>query len=405
MTERTVIVGAGHGGTTAAVELRARGYEGEVVLLSDEPVEPYERPPLSKDWLTRADGARDPLHGAAALAERGVDLRLGARAARLDRAARMVHLEDGEAVPYTHAILATGSLARRLPLPGAEADGVHGLRTAADAAGLRDALAPGARLVVIGAGYIGLEVAASARGRGAEVTVIELADRPMARTASAPVSAFYRARHEAEGVRFVMPSGVAAIEAPGGRATGVRLTDGTVLPADAVLIAAGGVPDTALAEAAGLATEGGVATDEAGRTDDPSVFAIGDAARRPTPWADAPLRLESVHSALEMARLAAAAITGTKPPALVAPWFWSDQYDLKLQIAGLVGAEAGTLIVREGGDALSVFHVAGERLLAVEAINDPRAYMTGRTALTRGQAVDAAILADPARDPKDALIR
>ena len=402
--QRTVIVGAGHGGTTAAVDLRARGYEGEVVLLSDEPVEPYERPPLSKGWLT-ADGAPEPLHGAAALAERGVTLRLGARAAALDLEKRAVRLEDGEALPYTHAILATGSRARRLPLPGIDADGVFSLRTAADAEGLRGVLVPGARLVVVGAGYIGLEVAASARARGADVSIVELADRPMARTASAPISAFYQARHEAEGVRFVMPSGVASVETDSGRATGVHLTDGTVLPADAVLIAAGGVPDIALAEGAGLTTGGGVLTDEAGRTSDASVFAIGDAARRPTPWADAPIRLESVHSALEMARLAAAAITNTKPPALVAPWFWSDQYDLKLQIAGLVGAIPAELIVREGTNTLSVFSVAGDRLLAVEAVNDPRAYMTGRMALTRGQRVDPSVLADPARDVKDALLR
>ena len=397
-----VIIGAGHGGTTAAVELRNRGYDGPVTLLSEEPVEPYERPPLSKDWLLRKDAGRDVLFGAETLAARSIDLRIGVTATGIDRGARTV-AAGGETLPYDALILATGSRARRLPLPGIDAGGVFSLRTAADADALREALAPGARLVVVGAGYIGLEVAASARRRGADVTIVELADRPMARTASEAVSAFYQARHEAEGVRFVLPTGVTGIEIEGGRAAGVALSTGEMLVADAVLIAAGGAPDTALAEAAGLDAVGGVLTDEVGRTSDEAIFAIGDAARRPTPWSDEPLRLESVHNALEMARLAAAVITDTKPPALVAPWFWSDQYDLKLQIAGLVGG--GTEVVRRTDDSLAVFHLQGERLRAVEAVNDPRAYMLGRTAITKGQAVDPSVLADPSADLRSAVRR
>lgn len=398
-----VIVGAGHGGVTAAIELRAKGYAGPVTLLSDEPVAPYERPPLSKAWLTAPDGAPPPLYDADTLAERGIALRLGARAEAVDTGARTVTV-GGAMLPYDHLILATGAAARRLPLPGCDAEGVHTLRTAADAERLKAALGEGVRLVVVGAGYIGLEVAASARKRGADVTVAELSDRPMARTASVEVAAFFQAAHEARGVRFVFGDGLAAIETEDARARGVRLASGRVLPADAVLLAAGGVPDCALATAAGLDCDDGIVVDEAARTSAPGVYAVGDATRRPSAFAHAPIRLESVHNALEQARLAAADVAGAPPPRVEAPWFWSDQYDLKLQIAGLVG-DADRRIVREGPGALSVFHLRGGALRAVEAVNDPRAYMTGRTALTRGLAVDVGVLADPEADLKDALAR
>ncbi len=398
---RIVIVGAGHGGATAAVELKARGYEGEVLLLSDEPVAPYERPPLSKAWLTSEEG-KPSLYDEETLAGRGVTFRAGARAERLDREEKAVILSGGERIGYGKLILATGSLARRLSLPGAELGGVHTLRTAGDAEALRLELRPGRRLAVIGGGYIGLEVAASARKLGAEVTVIELAPRLMARTASEEVSAFFRAVHEAHGVRFLFGQGVDAILGEG-RATGVRLGSGEEVRADAVLMAAGGMPDCALAREAGLPCEGGVLVDEEARTPDPDVYAIGDLSLRPTPFAEGRIRLESVHNALEQARIAAASITGTKPPRLEAPWFWSDQYGLKLQIAGLVPPE-GQRVVRRGEGRLAVFHLAAQRLMAVEAVNDPRAYMVGRKALTTGQGVDAEVLADPAADVKDALV-
>ncbi|MCQ8184487.1 NAD(P)/FAD-dependent oxidoreductase [Parvularcula maris] len=402
--EQIVIVGAGHGGTTAAVELRSRGFEGGIVLLSDEPVEPYERPPLSKAWLT-ADGAeKDSLYGLDTLSERGIDLRLGAKAETLDLAARSLRLGDGSELTYSALILATGSQARKLPISGMECENVFSLRTAGDADALRAALVPGSKLVVVGAGYIGLEVAASARKLGADVTIVELADRCMPRTASVTISDFYHQYHEEHGVAFVLKDGVSALEAEGDHVTGVALSSGSVLPADAVLIAAGGVPDDILAQQAGIACDNGILTDENGRTSDPSVYAIGDAARRPTPWAEEALRLESVHSALEMARLVAADITGSQPPALQPPWFWSDQYDLKLQIVGLVtpGFEQ---IKRHTEGSLSVFHLKGDELMAVEAVNDPRAYMLGRTALSKGLAVDRHVLSDPEADLKNALLR
>jgi 3-phenylpropionate/trans-cinnamate dioxygenase ferredoxin reductase subunit len=402
--EQIVIVGAGHSGTTAAVELRSRGHEGPVVLLSDEAVEPYERPPLSKAWLTAQGAEKDSLYGLETLAERGIDLRLGARAEAIDTGRRSLRLEGGEELAYGALILATGSTARKLPIPGIDADNVHSLRTASDADALREALAPGRRLVVIGAGYIGLEVAASARKIGAHVTVVELADRCMPRTASRTISDFYHQYHEDRGVTFVMEDGVASIETQDRVATEVVLGSGRRLEADAVLIAAGGLPNERLAKEAGLQCADGVLTDENGRTSDPHIYALGDAARRPTPWTGEPLRLESVHSALEMARLSAAHLTGTKPPSLTPPWFWSDQYDLKLQIAGLVTPDREEIVRRQEG-SLSVFHLDGERLLAVEAVNDPRAYMVGRTALAKGAAVDRHVLADLGADPKDALKR
>ena len=404
---RVVIVGAGHGGATAAVELRARGHGGEVLLLSDEPVAPYERPPLSKGWLTSPGGAKPPLYDEATLAARRVTFRSGVRVAGIDRDARRLRTEDAEAIAYDALVLATGSRARRLPVPGAGLPGVHTLRTAADADALRAELRAGARLVVVGAGYVGLEVAASARRLGCAVTIAELAPRPLARTASARVADHFQRLHEAHGVAFLFEDGVAAVEGAGGRAAGVTLGSGRHLPADAVLVAVGGVPDTALAEGAGLDCANGILVDEASRTSDPAVYAVGDATSRPSPFAPpgegGRVRLESVHNALEQARLAAADLTATPPPRIEAPWFWSDQYDTKLQIAGLVRA-GDEQVVRTGPSGLAVFHLRGGGLRAVEAANDPVAYMLGRKALTAGRGVDAAVLADPDADLRAALL-
>jgi 3-phenylpropionate/trans-cinnamate dioxygenase ferredoxin reductase subunit len=390
-----VIVGAGHAGGSAAAFLRQFGYTGEIVVLGEEPLAPYQRPPLSKAWLKgEADGESLLLRPESFYAENGIELRTGVHAEGVDREGEAVLLRGGERVPYDTLILATGSTARKLPIPGADDPAVLELRSAADADRLKAALQPGRRLIVVGAGYVGLEVAASARALGCEVVVVEREARVLARVASEPLSAFFERCHREHGVEVRTGAAVEAIEA-GGR--GVRLTGGEVIAGDAVLVGVGAAACDTLASGAGLACSGGVVVDLEGRTSDPAIFAIGDCAFRPLPLYGAAGRLESVPNALEQAKQAAAAIAGAAAPKPETPWFWSDQYDLKLQIAGLP-LETDRLVVR--GDPLqasfAVFHLRGDLVRCVEAVNAPAEFMAGRQLIGRGQAVDPEKLGDPA---------
>ena len=380
---RILILGAGHAGGTAAALLRQQGWTGPVTLIGEEPVAPYQRPPLSKAWLKgEADAASLALRPESFYAEHRIELRLSARAERIVRRpdGGEVELAGGERLAYDRLILATGSRARRIPLPGLELDGVLELRTAADADRLKAALTPGARLAVVGGGYIGLEAAASARTLGAEAVVIELQSRLLARVAHEVLSAFVHDYHRARGVRFELAAGVHALEGEDGRVAAVRLADGRRIPCDAALIGVGAVPNQELAEAAGLACEGGVVVDLCARTSDPCIYAIGDCTRRPLPLYGCTGRLESVPNALEQAKQAAADLCGTKPPTPETPWFWSDQFDLKLQIAGLPLDAVRTIVRGEPSTArFAVFHLnANDQVQAVEAINAPPEFMAGR---------------------------
>ena len=392
---RVVIVGAGHAGGSAAAFLRQFGHAGEIVLLGEEPLAPYQRPPLSKAWLKgEADGESLLLRPESFYAESGIALRPGVHVDAVDRQSKAVLLRGGERVPYDSLILATGSTARKLPIPGADDPAVLELRSAADADRLKAVLQPGRRLIVVGAGYVGLEVAASARALGCEVVVVEREARVLARVASEPLSAFFDRYHREQGVEVRTAAGVEAIEA-GGR--GVRLAGGEVIEGDAVLVGVGAAAGEALASGAGLACSGGVVVDLEGRTSDPAVFAVGDCTFRPLPLYGSAGRLESVPNALEQAKQAAAAIAGAAAPKPETPWFWSDQYDLKLQIAGLpLGADR--LVVR--GDprqaSFAVFHLGENVVRCVEAVNAPAEFMAGRQLIGRGQAVDPGTLADPA---------
>ncbi len=401
-----VIVGAGHAGGSTAAFLRQFGFGGAITLVGDEPLAPYQRPPLSKAWLKGEAGADELLlkperwYG-----ENGVDLRLSSPVAALDLAGRGVELADGHRIGWERLVIATGARARALSVPGADLYGVLALRDAADAEALKTTLAPGRRLVVVGGGYVGLEAAASARALGAEVVVVEREARVLARVAGPELSAFFTARHRAHGVAFELRADVAALEERDGRAAGVRLGDGRVLPCDAALVGVGAVPDDALARAAGLPCDGGIVVDAQARTAEPDVWAVGDVTRRPLPaYEDRPWRLESVPNALEQARQAACALAGRPAPPPEVPWFWSDQYDLKLQIAGLP-FEADLRVVR--GDPASgrfaVFHLKGGRVRAVEAVNAAPEFMTGRQMIGRGSAVDARRLADPATPLKSLM--
>ncbi|MEA2737663.1 MAG: 3-phenylpropionate/trans-cinnamate dioxygenase ferredoxin reductase component [Acetobacteraceae bacterium] len=389
MTEdsgRIVIAGAGHAGGSAAAMLRQLGWQGAITLVGEEPIPPYQRPPLSKAWLKGEATAESlALRPAKFYPEATIDLRLGTRVAAIDRVAKAVTLSDGKTLPYDFLILALGARARRLPLPGVALGGVLELRTAADADQLKAALHPGARLAVIGGGYIGLEAAASARALGAEAIIIERESRVLARVACPILSDFFQTFHRTKGVTIEVDAQVAALEGSEGHVTGVRLGDGRLIPCDAALIGVGAVANDELARDAGLTCHNGIVVDLAARTDDPAIFAIGDCTSRPLPLYERMGRLESVPNALEQAKQAAAMICGKPPPTPEVPWFWSDQYDLRLQIAGM---PFDTTEIAVRGDVatgkFALFHLTADGTVqAVEAVNASTEFMGGRRIIAR----------------------
>ncbi|SFK45007.1 NAD(P)/FAD-dependent oxidoreductase [Caulobacter sp. UNC279MFTsu5.1] len=403
LNSRVVIVGAGHAGGSAAAFLRQYGHTGPIVLIGDEPLLPYQRPPLSKAWLKgEADADSLQLKPSSWYEEAGVSLRLGGVATSINRGAKTVTLASGETLPYDYLILATGARARALPIPGADLAGVLALRTAADAEALKSALGPGKRLAVVGGGYVGLEAAASAMALGGQATIIEREPRVLARVACETLSRFFQDYHGARGVSFVLDANVAGFDGEDGHVTGVRLADGSVIACDVALVGVGAIPNEELARDAGLDCTNGVVVDIEARTADPFVFAIGDLTHRPLPTYDRQFRLESVPNALEQAKQAAAAIAGRPMPPHEIPWFWSDQYDLKLQIAGLP-FDADRQVVR--GDVaaarFAVFHLKGDLVQAVEAVNAPPEFMAGKQLIARRTPVSVEKLADPTISMKE----
>jgi len=399
-----VIIGAGHAGGTAAALLRQYGYAAPIILVGEEPIAPYQRPPLSKAWLKgEADAESLALKPVAFYAEAGIDLVLAVKATAIDRVGHTVSLSDGRTLAYDALIIATGATARALPIPGADLKGVLSLRSAADAEELKAALRPGKRLAVIGGGYIGLEAAASARALGAEAVVIEKEPRILARVACEVLSTFFTDYHRARGVEFEVGATVEALEGgASGRVTGVRLAEGRIVACDTALVGVGAPPNDQIARAAGLATGGGVVVDIHARTSDPAIYAIGDVTHRPLPHYSRSFRLESVANALEQARQAAAAITGRPPPVEEVTWNWSDQYDIKYQFAG-VPFDVDEVIVR--GDPatgkFAVFHLTGDVIQAVEAVNAPAEFMMGRKLIGQRQPISRSRLADPAVSMKE----
>jgi 3-phenylpropionate/trans-cinnamate dioxygenase ferredoxin reductase subunit len=392
----TIIIGAGHGGGTAAALLRQNGYAEPIILIGEEPHPPYQRPPLSKGWLKGeldADGLL--LRPRDWYAEAGVELRTSTRVVHIDRAAKTVRLSTEEVLAYDTLIIATGARARKLVLPGSDLDGFLELRTIEDAEAIKAWFKPGFRLAVIGGGYVGLEVAASARKLGAEVHVLEREDRLLARVAGPVLSDFFREVHEEQGVNFHFGVSIEGFEGLDGQVSGVKLADGSVVACDAVLVGIGAIPNDDLARDAGLDCDNGVVVDSQARTSDPAVFAIGDMTQRPMPLYERSVRLESVPNALEQARQAAAAITGKPEPKPETPWFWSDQYEFKLQIAGMP-FEVDQVVVR--GDPatrrFAVFHLSRGRVQAVEAINSAPDFMVGKQWIGARREVDPVRLGD-----------
>ena len=391
--DRIVVIGAGQAGVQAVTSLRSEGFAGAISLVGDEIWPPYQRPPLSKAYLS-GEFARERLFlkPDAFYADSQCTLLLGRAIARIDRERKAVVLADGEALSYDRLLIATGARVRPLKVPGAELPGVHYLRGIDDVDRLRPELKDGARLAVVGGGYIGLEVAAVARKRGLKVTIIEAAERVMVRAVSQLLSDFYEAEHRRQGVDFLMN---AMAQSFAGNARVERVvTDKGEVAADVVLVGIGIVPNCEVAQAAGIACDNGISVDEYAATSDPDIFAAGDCTSHPS-FAGGRERLECVQNAIDQARFAAFAMLGRPQPYREVPWFWSDQYDLKLQIAGLI--RRGDLGIVRGDPAkrrFSVFHLRDGVVAAVEAVNAAPDYIVGRKLIAARAEADAARLAD-----------
>lgn len=382
MSAPLVIIGAGQAAAQAVTSLKAEGYGKPIIVVGDEPYLPYQRPPLSKAYLgDEMTEDRLELKAPSFYADAGAEMRLCSRVARIFPAGGEVELADGSRLSYGALLIATGTRARPLPVPGAALPGVYSIRTIDDVKHFRAAARPGARLVIIGGGYIGLETAAKARKLGLDVTVVEGASRLLARVACATISDFARDLHEGHGVVVRTGTGVARILGTDA-VTGVELADGRILKADLVLSAVGAVPNAEIAADAGLALENGIRVDEATRTSLPNIYAAGDVANFPSRLYGRRVRLESVQNAIDQAKVAAKIICGGAVAYDPIPWFWSDQYDVKLQIAGLLDGHDRTEC--EGDVAAGRFCVryfAADRLLAVASVNDPKSHMLARKAL------------------------
>jgi 3-phenylpropionate/trans-cinnamate dioxygenase ferredoxin reductase subunit len=392
-----LIVGAGHAGAHTALALRQRGFAGSVALLGDEPELPYERPPLSKEYLAGDKPfERLLIRPAASWSERDVRMLTGRRVVAVDPAAHTVRTAGGETFAYGRLVWATGGRARRLDCPGAEALGVHGLRTRADADAIRRALTEVQRVVIVGGGYIGLEVATALVSKGKQVIVLEACDRVLARVAGEALSRFFEAQHRARGVDIRLGAKVCAIETHEGRATGVRLDDGTVLPAQRVMVGIGIVPAVEPLIEVGAASAHGVEVDAFARTCLPDVLAIGDGAIHANVFADgARIRLESVQNAVDMATTAASVLVDDPRPYHAVPWFWSNQFDLKLQTVGVSMGHDQTVI---RGDmarrSFSVVYLRRGRVIALDCVNAARDFAQGRALVADGARIEPAVLAD-----------
>jgi 3-phenylpropionate/trans-cinnamate dioxygenase ferredoxin reductase component len=407
MFDRIVIVGGGQAAVQALDTLRRRGYTGTLTLVGEEPWLPYQRPPLSKKYLAgELERERLLIRPASFFAGHQVETLLGRRAAQIERREQRLRLEDGARLAYDALLLATGSRPRRLAAPGAELGGVEYLRTVADVERIRAGLRPGARLVVIGGGYIGLEVAATARGLGLEVTVLEMAERVMSRVTCPQVSAFYEAEHARHGVQVRCNARVAALrgDTRSRQVSAVVTEDGAEHPAEVVVIGVGVQPADELARAAGLECENGIRVDEHCRTSDPAIYAAGDCVNHPSPHYGLRLRLESVDHAFEQGTSAALNLLGAPTVHDKVPWFWSDQYDLKLVIVGV--SQGHDALVMRGAPAARSFsacYLRGGELIAIDTLNSPRDQMAARKLIAAHVHPDPGKLADPASALKDAV--
>ena len=393
-----VVIGAGQAGQQICDSLRRGGYEDGLVMIGDEPCLPYQRPPLSKKFLTGTlDAERLYLRPASYYEKQNVELRLDVRVERIERTTRSLYLSSGETLAYAGLALATGTRVRPLDVPGAADAEIHYIRSLADGQRLAARLAQVKRIAVIGGGFIGLEVAAIARELGKDVVLIEAFDRLMARAVAPPVSAFYAELHRAFGVEVLLSTGVTAIRASGAAYTVV--STGGEYTVDLVVVGIGVLPNSEVAEQAGLACRNGIVVDEYARTSDPLIVAAGDCTWHMNGFLHRELRLESVQNAVDQAKSAAASLLGQTSVYCQVPWFWSDQYDVKLQIAG-IGMPHDDAVVRgePATRAFSVFYFRAGVLVGVDALNRPAEHMAARRLLAQGTALSATQAADSGCD-------
>ena len=390
------VVGGGQAGGRAVEAMRAEGFAGTIVLLSNESHVPYERPPLSKQLLSGDDGPeRTYLHDLAFYRDNGIDLRLGTHAVPIHRGERRIRLSGGDSLTYDKLLLATGAKVRRLSLPGADLDGIHYLRDISDSLAIRAHLVAGGDLVVVGGGYIGLEAAAAARGRGCGVTVLEIAPVVMSRVVAPEISRFFETVHRDRGVDIRTGMGVEGFEGDG-HVERVVCSGGATVRADFVVVGVGIDAASDLAEAAGLDVDNGIVVDEYGRTSDPEIYAAGDVANHPNPLLGRRLRLESWQNAQNQAIAVAKAMCGNPEPYAEVPWFWSNQYDLNLQMAGI--AESWDDLVIRGDMAshkFAAFYLRDGVIVAANAVNSPRDVRYARMLIEQKARPDVAALADP----------
>lgn len=401
MGGRIIIIGAGQAGAQAAASARQAGFDGEILMFGAEKEPPYQRPPLSKAYLQGELAAeRLSLRPPAFYEQQQIDLKTGVRVAAIKPGAKIIVTEKGDEFSYDRLLIATGAPPRQLDCQGSDLPGVHRLRTIADSDALRPALSSGGRLVIIGAGYIGLEVAASARKAGRDVTVLEMADRVLARVAGREISSFFADLHRAKGVDLRLGAALRSFEGTA-RVEAAVLESGERIACGAVLIGVGARPSTRLAEEAGLRLANGVWTDEHAQTSDPSIYAAGDCASHPSPIYGRRMRLESVPNAIEQAKVAGVNLAGGSAVYDAVPWFWSDQYDAKLQTVGVFEGADRTIVRGDiAARKFSVWSFSGPRLLAVDAVNDPAAFAASKKLIAGKIAIDAKKLADPETDLK-----
>ena len=402
MTQQVVIAGAGHAAGQVVASLKQKKYDGRIVLIGDEPWLPYQRPPLSKKFLAgEMPAERLYFKPPTFYDDPDIEVRLDEKVVTIDRENQAVATDAGDTIAYTDLVLALGSRVRRLETEGSKLAGVHYLRSIDDVNQIRAGLDAAKNVVIVGAGYIGLEVAAVARLHGNAVTVLEMAGRVMSRVVSPEVSAFYQEQHTAHGVKLLLSTGLGSIVGDG-RVTAVTTDDGRSIPADIVVIGVGIVPNSELAAAAGLDVDDGIVVDTRCRTADAHIYAVGDCTFHPNAIYGRCLRLESVHNALEQAKTAAANICGDDVEYSQVPWFWSDQYDLKLQIAGL--SDGYDEVVVRGDPAkgsFSCMYLREGRLIACDAINAPRDFMQSKALIADRCVPDKTLLADADLQLKD----
>jgi 3-phenylpropionate/trans-cinnamate dioxygenase ferredoxin reductase subunit len=396
-----VIIGAGHAAGQAAASLRQEGHEGEIIIIGDEPHIPYQRPPLSKQYLSGEQGIeRVYLRPEKFYADKSITLRIGERVESIDTGAQTLTTDVGDTVAFEKLLIATGSRPRKLNIPGSDFAGVHYLRTIADVDAIRAEFAPGKKLVIVGGGYIGLEVASVGIQAGLEVHVLEMEERILQRVTTPEMSEYYHALHEGRGVHIhtnTMVSGFAG----DGSISSVQCGD-QEFAADVAVIGIGIVPNVEVAESAGIKCDNGVVVDEGCATSAANVYAAGDCTNHPNPLLDRRLRLESVPNAMEQARVAAANMCGGEKTYASIPWFWSDQYELKLQMVGF-SADGDSQILRgdKAANKFAVFYLKDGKVVAADAVNSPKEFMLCKQLV--GKPVDAGVLADPDSDLKALL--